>query len=202
MKTKVICNYCGKETLKEKRNADRNIKNGKPIYCSRSCAANVRSNKTRLNPIEVAQYFKDKDCELLGEYKNIDIPVPYRCSCGNISKIKFGHFKNGSRCMKCSGNEKHSELSREETLKARHFPEYVKWRKTVYKRDSWTCKRCSKRGGILNVHHIRNYSSYPEGRLDPNNGIVFCKNCHNGFHSKYGKCNNNEQQLAEYLISA
>jgi len=58
---------------------------------------------------EVYNYFKKQKCELLEtEYKNNIIPMKYRCSCGNISKIIFKNFKKGQRCRKCSGSEKHT----------------------------------------------------------------------------------------------
>ena len=56
----------------------------------------------------IKQYFEDYDCELFEtEYINANTLMKYRCKCGNKEcKIKFSHFKNGVRCMKCSGNEK------------------------------------------------------------------------------------------------
>jgi len=57
----------------------------------------------------VKNYFEELGCELLEKnYKNTHYPMRYRCSCGNISKISFSSFKNGSRCKKC-GDKKSSE---------------------------------------------------------------------------------------------
>lgn len=53
------------------------------------------------NSKEVARYFKQHGCQMLGEYHNSRTPIEYRCSCGNISKIKFYSFKEGHRCRKC-----------------------------------------------------------------------------------------------------
>jgi hypothetical protein len=50
----------------------------------------------------IKQYFKNKGCELLEkEYKNNKINLRYRCICGNISTIRFGHFRKGHRCRMC-----------------------------------------------------------------------------------------------------
>jgi hypothetical protein len=56
---------------------------------------------------QVEEYFKERGCKLLSkEYKNTKSIVEYICNCGNKSSIRFGHFKDGSRCMKCGGNER------------------------------------------------------------------------------------------------
>jgi very-short-patch-repair endonuclease/predicted SPOUT superfamily RNA methylase MTH1 len=56
---------------------------------------------------EVYNYFIEQKCELLSqEYINIDTKMKYKCYCGNESQISFNSFKNGCRCIKCSGNEK------------------------------------------------------------------------------------------------
>ena len=57
----------------------------------------------------IQNYFKEQKCELLSaEYKNVHTKMKYRCKCGNISEIRFKDFKNGVRCMKCSGNQKYT----------------------------------------------------------------------------------------------
>jgi len=57
---------------------------------------------------EVEQYFKDRDCKLLAtEYKNCLTPMEYECKCGNSDcKIRFNDFKQGIRCIECSGKKK------------------------------------------------------------------------------------------------
>jgi len=59
---------------------------------------------------EVKQYFKDHNCKLLEtEYKNANTPMKYECSCGNSDcKITFGNFKEGKRCIECSGSKKYT----------------------------------------------------------------------------------------------
>ena len=51
----------------------------------------------------VQQCFKDGGCELLEkEYVNSQTKMKYICICGDISKITFGNFQQGGRCMKCA----------------------------------------------------------------------------------------------------
>lgn len=77
--------------------------------------------------------------------------------------------------------------------------EYRTWRKAVFDRDLYTCQCCGKRHITLNSHHIKNWKDNPNDRYDVNNGITLCEQCHKNFHSKYGKRNNNEIQLKEFL---
>jgi len=56
---------------------------------------------------EIQKVFSDAGCEFLdSNYNGAHFLHTYRCSCGNISAIKVNNFKNGSRCMECSGNKK------------------------------------------------------------------------------------------------
>jgi len=56
-------------------------------------------------------------------------------------------------------------------------PLYVRWRKKVYFRDNHSCQLCgSKR--LLEAHHIKRWSDFPQLRFDPNNGVTLCRACH------------------------
>jgi hypothetical protein len=65
-----------------------------------------------------------------------------------------------------------------ETELARKSPEYKVWRKSVFKRDNYTCIHCGKIGGKLQADHIKPFSKYKELRFDINNGRTLCINCH------------------------
>lgn len=70
--------------------------------------------------------------------------------------------------------------------------EYKQWRSKVFERDNWTCQTCGKRsksgeGIILNAHHIKKWNDYPELRLDINNGVTLCTECHLLTHTKNKK---------------
>ncbi len=73
------------------------------------------------------------------------------------------------------------------------------WRESVFARDNWTCQKCKIRGCKLHPHHIQNFAQYPELRFAIDNGITFCKECHESFHKKYGKKDNNLEQIKEFL---
>ena len=86
-----------------------------------------------------------------------------------------------------------------ENIRIRGGIEFRLWRESVFSRDGWTCQKCLKRGGILHPHHIQNFSQYPELRFAIDNGITFCKQHHILFHKIYGKKNNNQEQINEFI---
>ena len=82
--------------------------------------------------------------------------------------------------------------------------EYRYWRKSVFERDFYRCQCCGIKSGKgisveLNAHHIHNWKDNEDLRYCTDNGITLCDKCHMNFHSIYGKTNNNEQQLEEFL---
>ena len=57
----------------------------------------------------VKDCFIKNNCIFLdNEYKNVNHPHNYICSCGNKSKICFNNFKNGNRCVQCRYTPKHN----------------------------------------------------------------------------------------------
>ncbi len=93
-----------------------------------------------------------------------------------------------------------------ENHKIRSSIEIRLWREAVFARDAWTCQKCgsmSEKGKAiyLHSHHIKNFAEYPELRFAIDNGITFCKKCHDLFHKIYGRRNNTKEQLEEFLDS-
>jgi hypothetical protein len=76
--------------------------------------------------------------------------------------------------------------------------EFANWRKKVFERDDYTCRKCNKRSGYLIPHHIENFHNNIEKRFDINNGITLHKRCHTEFHKIYGFKNNNKEQIENY----
>jgi hypothetical protein len=85
---------------------------------------------------------------------------------------------------------------REDGITVRYSPERLisgridmrkdleKWKFKVLVRDDWSCQKCGSKEKSQ-AHHIRSFKSYVEGRLDPNNGVTLCKDCHDLYHSLY-----------------
>jgi hypothetical protein len=66
----------------------------------------------------------------------------------------------------------------------RNSNEYRNWRKAVYQRDDYTCQFCGAYGGKLNAHHIKRFSENVEGRVDVDNGVTLCAECHKRVHRR------------------
>ena len=76
--------------------------------------------------------------------------------------------------------------------------EYQKWRLRVIRKAKDKCQKCDSLNAT-NCHHIKNYQQYPELQHEVSNGILFCRDCHIRFHNIYGRKNNNEIQVEEFL---
>ena len=95
---------------------------------------------------------------------------------------------NNKRCSICSKKGNNSPMWKggitKERVKIWFSNEYKIWRKLVFKRDNYICKKCNKRSRKgkrleLEAHHIKLFSTFPEFRFDVKNGITLCKKCHN-----------------------
>ena len=86
-----------------------------------------------------------------------------------------------------------------EREKQRKSLEYKLWRKSCFERDNFTCQKTGQLGGELAVHHINNFSEFPELRTSIENGITLSKKAHKEFHKIYGFKNNTKEQLYEFI---
>ncbi len=67
----------------------------------------------------------------------------------------------------------------------RSTAEYHNWRINCLNRDNWQCQGGSnEHAKQLYVHHIKSYKGHKELRLDIDNGITLCKNCHKVAHKR------------------
>ena len=69
---------------------------------------------------------------------------------------------------------------------ARNGAPYRRWRRAVLERDGFCCQECgaTPMDAELYAHHLRPFAAFPDGRLDPSNGITLCKECHRKAHRR------------------
>ena len=135
--------------------------------------------------------------------------------CDNCGVHRFMTFQNYMRrnhdgktyCNNCAhailtsgenNNKWNPNLTDEERVQRRNYPEYFEFCRKVKIRDNFTCQCCgSKRN--LEVHHLNGYNWDIKGRTDVKNGVSLCKDCHKNFHYKYGKINTTKEQFEEWI---
>jgi 5-methylcytosine-specific restriction endonuclease McrA len=109
------------------------------------------------------------------------------------SRLKMSEGRKGTKHWHWEGGKT------SENLRIRNGIKIQLWRSAVFSRDGFTCQKCGQVGGQLNVHHILSFRDNKEIRTAINNGITFCKLCHISFHKKYGRYDNNSEQIKDYI---
>jgi hypothetical protein len=171
----------------------------------------IKISKIKHSLEQVAHDFTKMGFTLLEEkYESIERPM--KCICNhhpNIIQMKTYdsiYLRHG--CKYCAIEKRtgkghprwNPNLTDEERAIGRRYKEYIEWRIAVFMRDKHRCQCCGeKKSGKINAHHIYNYSNNKYLRTTLENGITLCEDCHIGFHAKYGRMNNNLEQLLEHI---
>jgi hypothetical protein len=108
------------------------------------------------------------------------------CGCIRIENL------SGSNSIFWEGGTTYSA-----TRELRRKSDQSTWSKYIRKRDG-ACCNCGCVDN-LHAHHIENFNDHPEKRLDKDNGLALCVDCHKLFHRVYGKKRNDKQQIYEFL---
>ena len=134
--------------------------------------------------------------------------------CGRIHDTSYCAYMNVNRdgltyCVNCnaklfrSGENSHfwnPNLTDEDRINGRNYPEYKEFIRRVIARDNSTCQCCGKKVyEDAEVHHLNGYSWYIEGRLDETNAILLCSTCHSNYHSLYGKKHSTKEDFEEWF---
>ena len=150
--------------------------------------------------------------ELLSEVEYGYKKCKIRCDKGHEYEVKPSNFINsGYRCQKCfferyrgEGHPNYrSDLTKAERESNRDIHGYSTWQIEVKKRDNFVCQCCGdKRGRNLVSHHLDGWDNFRDKRLDVDNGVTLCEDCHKDFHGKYGYGGNTKKQYDEWVASA
>lgn len=163
---------------------------------------------------EVKKICDEKGYTLLTDHiSNCDDRIEYICNkhkdYGAQKTSLYGLRKYSNNCRMCRipKNENHWHWNggiSSDRDRIKNTPQYKKWIKDVFERDDYTCQCCGKKGTYLEAHHLYNFSEYPELRMDVDNGITLCHECHSisvptSFHGVYTQFHNTPEQLFEYI---
>lgn len=197
---------CGKEC----KSSGTAAKQGKLVSCG--CFRSEQIKKTLIKNIVGQKFNRLTVIEETKERSSGSVLWKCLCDCGNFTYLTKNMLSTGSvkSCGCYSTEVKKSNCgprhykwnpnkTQEDRIRGRSYKEYDYWQKTVKERDNYLCQCCfDPTKNKLVSHHYLNYSQYPEFRLDINNGICLCEDCHNTFHQKYGSQNNNQIQVKEF----
>jgi hypothetical protein len=139
------------------------------------------------------------------------------CICGNLGDVSYSNLQSGSsqscgcrqkemvrkECQKRVGHlhpRYNSELTDKDREDRRLVDGYNSWRHDVFLQDGHTCKICKETGGNLVAHHLDSWHWCVERRLDTENGVTLCFDCHKDFHKIYGLKENTAEEFFEYFL--
>lgn len=115
-------------------------------------------------------------------------------SCGCLRSVRVKGKDHPLYNHSLSDEDRKSSRNRNHQLETRI------WRESVYKRDNYSCVRCSdNRGGNLNAHHLNGWTPFPDQRFNVDNGVTLCDKCHKEFHAIYKYGNNTKEQFKEFI---
>lgn len=184
---KFICEQCGKE-FKRIKSANR----GNHVFCSRQCYEDYNRQKGRSKEVELNCPICNKVVKVWESRLKYTKDIYCSKAC---AREGYGRKYSGENSPSYNPN-----MTEEDRINQRKSYEYYSWRKSVYKRDNYTCQCCGDNSGSnLNAHHIINYMENEDLRTDLDNGITLCKSCHKKFHDTYGYRNNTRDQINKFL---
>jgi len=167
------------------------IKRKYPLF---SKIEKMRYNPDKLGEKEIQVHCKNHNCENSKEQGGWFTPTRPQLF-ERIRQLEDEHGTSGSY-LYCSDNCKEecplygkrvSQLIKQDQIRAGIIKEelytskeYNTWRQEVFNRNGYYCEYCSEIGN--HVHHSRPQKLEPGFALDPEFGIVCCREC----HYKYG----------------
>lgn len=184
------------------------------LYQGEGCSKCANNKKYTLEQIKYLVSTINDNIEIISEeYNGMNEYLTCKCKIDDYVWKTTPHniLSNNNGCPECKrkkflGENNHNYnpyLTKEEReLKRNYIGEdsYNSWRKSVYKRDNYTCQCCGNiKNGDFNAHHLNGWNWDKEHRVDVNNGITLCEECHKEFHNLYGYGNNTKYQFEEFL---
>lgn len=161
------------------------------IFSSHGCPS--CGGVKRLTHKEVVQLLYVKGFVLVnGKYENNKSQLLLRCLKHNHTwHSSWNSISVGRGCYFCGIDKKKGDKNpawkgglTPENEKIRKSTKYKLWREAVFQRDKYTCQICDESDAYLEAHHILSFATYPQFRLQVDNGLTLCKTCHKNIHRK------------------
>lgn len=127
----------------------------------------------KCNVIVSRKGLKCKKCMHLKERPNC-------ADCGKTIGIKSRH------CLSCHNKRQNKNLSLER-VKFQNSDKWKNLRTECFERDKYICQLCYSKKPQYHAHHILFYYNHKEHRLNINNLLTMCVECHYWLHSIYGR---------------
>lgn len=162
-----LCSFCGKEFDMQTGQYNRNIREGRKVYCSRECMGEGYKDRIMVKCSECGKDFQRAR-------SGVDVNSKHYfcskvCQAKNLDYILRGedhhYYVNGETCSKRG----------------------LGWgatRRQIRGRDGYLCQICGtteeELGKALDVHHVKPYrlfDDYKEANK-PDNLIALCPSCH------------------------
>lgn len=205
-------NASSKLKLKCKKHGDFEISWSK-LFQGEGCQKCVNNKMYTLEEIKNMVECINKNIEIISkEYNGMFSKVLCKCKIDNFEWKVTPHniLSNNNGCPECKkekfrGENNHRynlNLTKEERELKRYYcgkDNYDNWRKSVFKRDNYICQCCKKDTHNNVSHHLDGYNWCKEKRMDVDNGITLCEECHKEFHSIYGYGDNTKEQFEEWI---
>lgn len=173
------------------------------IYCSRRCSDIGKmdiddSLKNKNTPKRIVVKCSHCNAEIKITHRESDLFATHFCD-----RKCAGKWKSENNIGENSANWKGGITPKR--ISIRESTKYKQWRLAIYERDDYTCQCCGNNIGNINAHHIENfanlYNEVDEIIFNHDNGITLCKDCHEEFHSVFGRKDNNENQLWNFIAN-
>lgn len=192
----IKCDYCGEEFTKMYKAY---LKQREDSPNKKDCCINCIGHKSNETFYNEHGYYVGKDSiqkslKTIKQKYGVDNIVHIE---GVVDKIKAN---NKSKIGELNSNWRGGITPI--NAKLRKSDEYESWRKQVFERDNYTCQCCGKKYTFLHCHHLYSFIDNENLRTNIDNGVTLCKECHNKFHSIYGKRGNNtKEQFIDFITN-
>lgn len=118
---------------------------------------------------------------------NKKLHICNQINCNNLTRDSYCHIHQKEHQKRVKEQNKIYKKNRKDTKEQNFYnsKEWIKTRNYILMRDNYLCQLCFKEGRIKPaeiVHHIEELKDAWDKRLEINNLISVCKNCHNKIH--------------------